>query len=166
MFIENEMISQENISTNQRPDKQSDSFNTIIHPELKKLHTNVLKTKLVTEHELYEALTNDNKHRMTELSNYREHEIMPNRALGDSSNLYQIIIFSVIFLLCLIIGSPIVKYVIEQILGIRCFVPNNYLVWEATRPISDCSFCEGVTKPIILANLTSEEFLVKSLHAI
>lgn len=45
------------------------------------------------------------------------------------------------------------------IYGIRCVVPNNYFIWEATRPISDCSFCSNVTGPIILLpNVTRKEF--------
>lgn len=55
-----------------------------------------------------------------------------------------------------IVGQPLIAYV----LGIRCFVPNNYLVWEATRPVTDCAYCRSVRRPLILPNMTREEFLV------
>ncbi|XP_067613693.1 uncharacterized protein [Eurosta solidaginis] len=41
---------------------------------------------------------------------------------------------------------------------VRCFLPNNYIVSEATRPISDCGFCRDVVGPKVLQNLTREEF--------
>ncbi|KAI8127627.1 hypothetical protein CVS40_3058 [Lucilia cuprina] len=54
--------------------------------------------------------------------------------------------------------TPIVYHVLTFILGIKCFLPNNNLVWEATRPISDCSYCRGVQGPLVLKNMTREEF--------
>lgn len=48
--------------------------------------------------------------------------------------------------------------VIHFILGIRCILPNNYFIWEATRPITDCNFCNNVTQPIVLNNLTRDQF--------
>lgn len=42
--------------------------------------------------------------------------------------------------------------------GIRCLVPNNFVVYEATRPVEDCSYCINVTEATILPNLTREEF--------
>lgn len=47
---------------------------------------------------------------------------------------------------------------INYLLGVRCIVPNNYFVWEATRPVSDCNFCKEITKPLVLKNVTREEF--------
>lgn len=47
---------------------------------------------------------------------------------------------------------------IQFLFGIRCIFPNNYFIWEATRPISDCNFCINVTKPIILGNITKDDF--------
>lgn len=47
---------------------------------------------------------------------------------------------------------------LEYVRGVRCLVPNNYFIWEATRPISDCNFCLNVTQPIVLPNVTREEF--------
>lgn len=39
-----------------------------------------------------------------------------------------------------------------------CLLPNNYLVWEFTRPVSNCDYCRGVEAPLILPNLTKKEF--------
>ncbi|XP_046663604.1 uncharacterized protein LOC124356569 [Homalodisca vitripennis] len=46
----------------------------------------------------------------------------------------------------------------KSALGIRCFLPNNYFVWEATRPIADCNICRGVNEVLMLPNITREEF--------
>lgn len=70
--------------------------------------------------------------------------------------------FSIILFIC--VGTPLVNKLFEHILGMRCFVPNNYLVWEATRPKSDCSFCRGYDGPIILPNMTMDEFEVSSIY--
>lgn len=52
--------------------------------------------------------------------------------------------------------------IIEYLLSIRCFVPNNYLIYEATRPISDCKFCSNVKSPLILPNISRPtEFMVR-----
>lgn len=67
---------------------------------------------------------------------------------------------SIIFIIC--VGTPLVNRLFEHVLGVRCFVPNNYLVWEATRPKSDCTFCRGLDGPIILPNLTRDEFAVST----
>ncbi|XP_044268982.1 uncharacterized protein LOC123014135 isoform X2 [Tribolium madens] len=47
---------------------------------------------------------------------------------------------------------------INYFLGVRCIVPNNYFVWEATRPVSNCNFCKDVNEPLVLKNVTREEF--------
>lgn len=122
-----------------------------------KLHKNALKSNLVNENDLYEAIFVNGKSNNSGQNGCRNK--LPHRYAND--NLYQVILFSIIVLLCLIVGTPIVKYLIDQILGIRCFVPNNYLIWEATRPISNCHFCQGITGPLILPNMTQEEFLVQ-----
>lgn len=70
--------------------------------------------------------------------------------------LYAIAILVVSVILAILVIQPFIAYV----LGIRCFVPNNYLVWEATRPVSDCSYCRSVRRPLILPNMTREEFMV------
>ncbi|EDW79298.1 uncharacterized protein Dwil_GK25450 [Drosophila willistoni] len=58
----------------------------------------------------------------------------------------------------IMVATPVFYEIISFLLGVRCFLPNNSLVWEATRPISDCEFCKGVKGPLILSNLTREEF--------
>lgn len=40
----------------------------------------------------------------------------------------------------------------------RCVLPNNYLVWEFTRPVSNCDFCRGVDSALVLGNLSRDEF--------
>lgn len=60
----------------------------------------------------------------------------------------------------LFILTVISSYIVNSLLTARCLLPSNYLVWEATRPISDCSYCRNVTKPIILQNITREDFKV------
>ncbi|XP_023014905.2 uncharacterized protein isoform X2 [Leptinotarsa decemlineata] len=47
----------------------------------------------------------------------------------------------------------------NYLLGVRCIVPNNYFIWEATRPITDCNFCSNTLEPIILSNITKNDFL-------
>lgn len=69
------------------------------------------------------------------------------------------ITIAVIFVLCsLIYEYEFINDAVRYIQGVRCVVPNNYFIWEATRPISDCHFCHNVTAPIILPNVTKEEF--------
>ncbi|KAK5642381.1 hypothetical protein RI129_008548 [Pyrocoelia pectoralis] len=63
-----------------------------------------------------------------------------------------IVIFSICYQ-CEVFGS-----LFKQALGVRCIIPNNVFVWEATRPVSDCQYCINVTEPILLYNITREEF--------
>lgn len=63
-----------------------------------------------------------------------------------------------ILLLVLLISVLYELNVLGVIFGIRCIIPNNYFVWEATRPISNCTFCSNITKPIILQNVSKEDF--------
>lgn len=119
----------------------------IVHSQYDKLHRRILRTKLVGERELFDALN-------------QQRNIAKKSLLQQHDNYQQYMIVSVIAILCVVIGMPLAKCLIEHTLGIRCFVPNNYLVWEATRPISDCRFCAGITGPRILPNITSEQFLV------
>ncbi|XP_017780310.1 PREDICTED: uncharacterized protein LOC108565394 [Nicrophorus vespilloides] len=65
---------------------------------------------------------------------------------------------SVILLFTALCACNIFDNLIISLIGIRCLIPNNYFVWEATRPISDCGFCLNVTAPIILHNASREEF--------
>lgn len=64
----------------------------------------------------------------------------------------------IVVILCILYESGIFEVVLNQALGIRCVIPNNYFVWEATRPVSDCQFCTNVTEPVVLYNLSQTEF--------
>ncbi|XP_033158015.1 uncharacterized protein LOC117139659 [Drosophila mauritiana] len=106
--------------------------------QLDALHRNVMRTGLVSTQELEEAF------RKT-----RDMDHNPNR-------LNLLWLLGIVFFI--MVATPVFYETISFLLGVRCFLPNNYLVWEATRPISDCEFCKGVRAPLILANLTMEEF--------
>lgn len=54
--------------------------------------------------------------------------------------------------------TPIVYHILIFLLSVKCFLPNNYLVWEATRPISDCGYCRNVQGPLVLQNISRKEF--------
>ncbi|XP_013190579.2 uncharacterized protein LOC106134972 isoform X1 [Amyelois transitella] len=69
------------------------------------------------------------------------------------SNRKLILISVTLFILLVISGIAV-----NTILSSRCVLPSNYLVWEATRPLADCVYCENVTKPIILQNVTRRNF--------
>ncbi|XP_034951453.1 uncharacterized protein [Chelonus insularis] len=60
--------------------------------------------------------------------------------------------------LMIIIYTPQMNNITQYIYERRCLIPNNYLVWEFTRPVSDCNFCKGIDSALILPNLTREEF--------
>lgn len=61
-------------------------------------------------------------------------------------------------LLSLFTEISVLSTITSYVLGTRCILPNNYFIWEATRPVSDCHFCMNVTRPIILPNVTREQF--------
>lgn len=69
-----------------------------------------------------------------------------------------IFMYGVLLMVILFIATPALVWLLEYTLSTRCFVGNNYLVWEATRPISDCNHCRGLKGPIILPNMTKEDF--------
>ena len=129
-----------------------------MHAKLRELQENALRTKLISREEMFEAL------RVSCSNGLPADTMIPIR---KSSNEYsfKVLIISVIFVFTLLVVTPITKNAIEYILGIRCFVPNNYLIWEATRPVSDCRFCTGITKPVILHNMTQAEFAVSLWNA-
>lgn len=81
----------------------------------------------------------------------------------NDSDIRKILI--VITSFCIFFGT-INHSFIDILIGVRCFIPNNYLIWEATRPISDCQFCAGVQHPLILPNITRHEFWVRFHHNI
>lgn len=77
---------------------------------------------------------------------------------NKSLNSFAYILPIFILFVCFLYQNDVFYLLYYHALGIRCVVPNNYFVWEATRPISDCSFCINVTGPIVLYNATREEF--------
>ncbi|CAD7006062.1 uncharacterized protein LOC101448387 [Ceratitis capitata] len=106
--------------------------------KLDALHDDALRTGLVTTSDLQEAYRKS-----------READLNPNKI-----NLWYVLgILTFIMVL-----TPLFYEVITFLLGVRCFLPNNYIVSEATRPISDCGFCKDVSGPKILQNLTREKF--------
>lgn len=66
----------------------------------------------------------------------------------------------IVVILITILSVLISVSAVNSILSVRCLLPSNYIVWEATRPLADCSYCENVTKPIILLNVTRQDFAV------
>ncbi|XP_076656315.1 uncharacterized protein LOC143360975 [Halictus rubicundus] len=74
--------------------------------------------------------------------------------------LYSKKVFLVLFMpiFCTIFFKYLYIDIVKSIRGTRCLVPNNYLIWEFTRPISNCDYCRDVTTALILPNLTREEF--------
>lgn len=69
--------------------------------------------------------------------------------------------FILLLLLSLLyaIEGNCVDYIYKQVQGTRCLVPNNYLIWEFTRPVSNCDFCRGIDSALILNNLTRSQFV-------
>lgn len=57
-----------------------------------------------------------------------------------------------------LVKFPILDILVDNTLGIRCVIPNNYFIWEATRPVTDCSICENVTEVLSLQNISRENF--------
>ncbi|XP_024085667.1 uncharacterized protein LOC106662927 isoform X2 [Cimex lectularius] len=51
---------------------------------------------------------------------------------------------------------PFLDVVVKQALGVKCILPNNYFVWEATRPLADCRICQ--TDVLYLDNVTRKDF--------
>lgn len=131
-------------------------FPATIQHKIHELRTNALNTNLINANELFDvedALFV--KWKMQ--SNYVLKYLMYDSKKSERSNRF--VIFTVLTVICILIAA-INFNVFEYVLGIRCFVPNNYLIWEATRPESDCRFCIGIEKPLILQNMSRDEFLV------
>lgn len=74
----------------------------------------------------------------------------------SSSSFFRLTLLSAVIatVLCVLYEYNFVEYA----QGVRCVIPNNYFIWEATRPISDCQFCLNVSEAIVLGNVTREEF--------
>ncbi|XP_037933328.1 uncharacterized protein LOC119668358 [Teleopsis dalmanni] len=107
--------------------------------KLDALHDGAIRTGLVTTADLQEA--------------YRK-----SREIEQNPNLTNIW-YGLGIMAFIMVATPLFYEIITFLLSVRCFLPNNYLVIrEATRPISDCEFCKGVNGPLILKNLTRDEF--------
>lgn len=63
-----------------------------------------------------------------------------------------------LLLFCFLYQNGTFTSLYKQALGVRCVIPNNYFIWESTRPLSSCDFCLNITEPIILYNVTRNEF--------
>lgn len=77
--------------------------------------------------------------------------------LALSSKTVAILIFLPLICGVIIHGRySLVNYVYNS----RCYISNNYFVWEFTRPVSDCEFCRGIDSALVIENVTEEEFAV------
>lgn len=133
--------SEETVQASDNTVHQQQILNQDFLDKLNTLHSSALRTGRVSVDDLKEAY---------QKSLESEAEIESRPRLN--------IIIAICFIAFLMLATPVVYEVIHFLLGVRCFVPNNYLVWEATRPISDCGFCRNVRGPLILKNLTREKF--------
>lgn len=123
-------------------------FPKSIFREISKLRRNILKFKSVDIIELCGEELNSKNH------NIQKIKLKPE---------FGIKIFFAVTVSCLTFGLINFNFIVEYLLSIRCLLPNNYLIYEACRPIdSNCKFCVNVNRPIILtSNLTQAEFSVK-----
>lgn len=119
-------------------------FNTIILPKLKELNEAALTTNVVTEEDLRIA---------------RKNYFKSQKSIFQASN---IIVGLIILVLSIFLTFPLLSRGLANFLGIRCIVPNNYIVWEATRPITDCNYCKTIDGPLILSNISRANFQVNS----
>lgn len=133
-------------------------FQILVRNEIRKFHEKVIESNLVDPNELSQV----------NVKNYLQWKLQTRSVLhgGFSSqrkekfNAHQIVGSITIVFLCFMIA--VIKLdAVDYVMSIRCFLPNNYMIWELTRPISNCKYCAGVQRPIILRNITEEEFLVK-----
>lgn len=95
-------------------------------------------------------------HNLHELKNAIRNESQ--KCTSPNRKLISVLISVSIVIFCIFYQCGIFDILSKHALGVRCIIPNNYFVWEATRPISDCQFCTNVTEPILLYNATKEQF--------
>lgn len=129
--------------------------------EIQKLRQHVLRSNLVDLNELCDA---EFKHYLNWKRQSNPIKISAQsdnvkKTSGDRS--FGVITLFIATVLCLTIALFNFN-IAEYFMSIRCFVPNNYMIWEATRPISNCQFCAGVDRPLILPNISQMEFLVSN----
>lgn len=134
-----------------------------ISNKIRKLRQHVLKLNQIELNELCEAeircyfnwihqLTTIDDKNLTTMAKSNAEKLCDDRKL-------RVITFFTSTIICLLIAIFHFN-ITEYFMSIRCFVPNNYLIWEATRPISDCQFCFGIDRPLILPNISQADFLV------
>lgn len=138
-------------------------FPYAIGQEIRTLRENVLKSNLIDLNELCDAEFNHylNWKRQTDTMQYSPLKLQQQQK--PKQNCYGLMtVLSMSAAVCLAIGLMLLNFniFIEYFTSIRCFVPNNYMIWEATRPISNCQFCAGVDRPLILSNISQTEFSV------
>lgn len=127
---------------------ESIPFESIIRRRINTLNLKLLKTNLLTKKNLYDCIQN--------------HMLITNKLRKPKKWFCKHRFIKTI--ICLIFFAFIGLFsvvLIDICMGIRCILPNNYLIWEATRPISDCKFCIDIHRPIILSNITKHEFMVR-----
>lgn len=125
---------------------------------------NALKSNLVEPSELYDAEIKNYLHWNRQTIEYSGNHNVINQINFRRSSRIKIVLF-IGTITCLFVALLNFN-IIEYFLSVRCFVPNNYIVWEATRPISNCQFCAGVDQPYILPNISRIEFLVNKLNSV
>lgn len=155
----------------------SSKLNSLVSLKLKRLHNEILQNTQISNVELFGAYrksikgssstqnistnppiaSNESQLIETQSLPVRTQSAPTSSTLLHFQNFY---LSSALVVLSILIAIIVVNPLINFLLGIRCFVPNNYLIWEATRPISDCQYCHNIHKPLILPNITRQEFLV------
>uniref|UniRef100_A0A0K8TCI3 Bifunctional arginine demethylase and lysyl-hydroxylase JMJD6 n=1 Tax=Lygus hesperus TaxID=30085 RepID=A0A0K8TCI3_LYGHE len=65
---------------------------------------------------------------------------------------------AVIFVVVVSDSSYYFDGMMKSALSVKCVLPNNYVFWEATRPVMDCRICSNLTAVKILNNLTRSDF--------
>ncbi|XP_067003488.1 uncharacterized protein [Anabrus simplex] len=58
----------------------------------------------------------------------------------------------------ILLKIPVIDSLMRSTIGTRCILPNNYFVWEATRPETDCNMCKNVNDVLVFENITQNEF--------
>lgn len=155
------LIRSQHTQTTQMADQNSDHTDwwDTVNEQYNQIHQEALHHPNITECDLHTALCQQHRPTIDVHHNVRSRQKL-------NIPYQQLCVVSLIGILCMAIGVPLARQLYEQTIGIRCFLPNNYLIWEATRPVADCAFCRGIAQPRILHNVTQAEFTVKMRHDI
>lgn len=118
-----------------------------IKSKIYQIQEKIIKSNFVTQNEISEINFSKYLHWKIKFHDHpRQRKRKSDQCFG------YIVLFTII---------PIIMIGISHLINVRCLLANNYMVWESTRPISNCKFCAGVQRPIILPNITREQFLVR-----